>query len=65
MAKFTLAEAFQDIPAAMDLEKKIADAIDAVPPKETRKPSDLMTCAATILTAAGPLADTVEAQVES
>lgn len=61
---FTLAEAFADLAPVVSFADRCRSLIQAVPPKETAKPSDYIKCAAAILAEAAPLADTVAAQIK-
>lgn len=61
----TIVEGLQDIPMLVDFVTKVEAAIKALPPVASRKLSDYCNAAGAILVAAGPLADTVEAQAQS
>lgn len=62
---FTLAEGLADIAPAAALVDKATAIIQAIPPKETAKPSDYIKAVAAILNEAAPLADVVAEQAKS
>jgi hypothetical protein len=61
----TLTEALADLGPALALVEKSQEIIAAVPAKDVAKPSDYVKAVASILLAAGPLADAVADQVKS
>jgi hypothetical protein len=61
----TFTEILSDLAPAVTLADQVQKLIAALPPAGTAKPSDYTNLAAAILTAVGPLADSVDAQIKS
>lgn len=61
----TLTEALAEIPNVLGFVQAAEAAISALPAPDVAKPSDYIKMATTILNAAGPLADAIEADIKS